>query len=136
MKNNYNGCDDVPIQSWVNFADKTPDAATRTGTSPYFTSFYEGFTSTPASSPVSTLDRWIGLLVIGVMTTRPKAAGFDNTLLGVLYIRHTTTNWNNPGDVLWSGTVTYAHNGIWVAIIGMFRRRCRLPFPSRQPSPS
>ena len=100
-------------QSWVNFSTKTSDLATRTGTSPYYTSFYEGFTPTLST---------YGGFFLGPVDMTPGEGdtdgyNFDNTLLGVFYIRNTTTNWNNPGDVLWSGTVTYVHynisDGLW-----------------------
>ena len=116
--NDYDSQDQDTVyakQSWVNFSTKSSDAATRTGTSPYYTSFYEGFQPTPSAT---------GGYVLGPSDVTPGGSwgdgegyGFDNTLLGVFYIRNTTTNWNNPGDVLWTGTVTYVHynisDGLW-----------------------
>jgi hypothetical protein len=93
-------------QSWVNFANKSPDTAARTGTSPYFTSFYEGFNCT-----VEVMNSF-GLGPVDLTPGEGDLSpgyNFDNTLLAVFFIRHTTSNWD-VGDTIWTGTANFVPN--------------------------
>ena len=133
--NDYDGQDQdtvYPKQSWVNFSTKSSDMATRTGTSPYFTSFYEGFTPTVSITT--------GFLLGPVdMTPGDNGSGMDGSV-------STTRSWECSTSATRRRTgitrVTCSGAGqspmsITTSLMGsgIFPRQCRLPFPSRQLSP-
>jgi hypothetical protein len=97
--NDYDGQDVAAPQSWVDFSTKSPDTATRTGVSGAYTSFYEGYANTPDSG------NQFGLVPVDISVGGSDNA-FDNTLLGVFYVKHADTSWV-PGATIWTGIAAF-----------------------------
>jgi hypothetical protein len=104
LLNDFDAQDVAAPQTWVNFSTKLPDTASRTGSSGAYTSFFEVFAATGAN------DLAFGLAPVdatpGLTADDGEGYGFDNTLLGVFYIKHTDTSWV-PGATIFTGTGTF-----------------------------
>jgi hypothetical protein len=129
--NDTNAQDVAAPQSWVDFALKTPDTATRTGSAGNYTSFFEG-----NQASLSTTNGF----ALGPVDVTPGDNGsgndgyaFDNTLLGVFYINHADTSWV-PGATVFTGVGGYARNTGGGALGSTPTTSVQIAVPAPEPS--
>lgn len=124
--NDFDAQDVAAPQSWMDFSTKV-GTPTRTGTAPYYVTLTGVFGATPSTT---------GGFFLGPVDVTPDGIvddgdgyGFDNTLLGVFYIKHTDTSWV-PGATIWSGLGNYARNIGGDARVGIATTVAIVPEPS------
>jgi len=124
ISNNSDAQDRVAPQTMLNFSTKTPDTATRTTSSPGYSSFSVGYAITPADgsgipgfalgpvdhTPGSGPDPnpwwdWEGGDEGTGAWVDHQGYGFDNTLLGKFYVSK-STQWTS-GQTIFSGNAQY-----------------------------
>jgi hypothetical protein len=109
VTNHDDAQDRVGPQTWVNFSTKSPETATRTGTSPNYTAFYEGFSTTLDNTNAYALGP-VDYTPGPASDTSLPGEGFDNTLLAVFYVKHADTTYL-PGKTVWTGVAAYGKVG-------------------------